>query len=87
MYVTIGLAGVMLCSTGAIADRPAGADGRAEHIEQRFKSADVNKDGKLSLAEAEAGMPRIAKNFAKIDKDKKGYVTVEQVKEFAFAAE
>lgn len=52
-------------------------------IEERFKAADKDHDGKLTLAEAKAGMPRIAKGFDKIDKDKKGFLTVEQIKAFA----
>ena len=49
-------------------------------LEQKFTAADKDADGKLTLAEAEAGMPRVAKNFARIDKDGKGYVTLEQLK-------
>lgn len=56
-----------------------------KEIEEKFKAADKDNDGKLTLAEAKAGMPRIAKGFDKIDKDKKGYITVEQIKAFAAA--
>ncbi|CAK0779940.1 EF-hand domain-containing protein [Gammaproteobacteria bacterium] len=49
-------------------------------IEQKFKAADKNGDGKLTLDEAKAGMPRVAKNFDKIDADHEGYVTLEQIK-------
>jgi Ca2+-binding EF-hand superfamily protein len=52
-------------------------------IEEKFKAADKDHDGKLTLAEAKAGMPRVAKGFDKIDKDKKGYLTVDQIKAFA----
>lgn len=34
----------------------------------------------MTLEEAQAGMPRVAKNFAEIDKDKKGYVTLDEIK-------
>ncbi len=54
-----------------------------KEIEEKFQAADKDHDGKLTLAEAKAGMPRIAKGFDKIDKDKKGFVTVEQIKAFA----
>ena len=49
-------------------------------LETRFKAADKNADGKLTLQEAKDGMPRIADAFTHIDTDKKGYVTLEQIK-------
>ena len=49
-------------------------------IEARFKAADKNGDGKLTLEEAKAGMPRVAKAFDRIDTDKKGYITLDQLK-------
>lgn len=70
----------------ALAGNPAAvlADEKQDkEIEAKFKAADKDGDGKLTLAEAKAGMPRIAKGFDKIDKDKKGFVTVDQIKAFA----
>jgi hypothetical protein len=49
-------------------------------IDKRFKEADKNKDGKLTLEEAKDGMPRVAKNFSQLDAERRGYVTVEQIK-------
>jgi hypothetical protein len=49
-------------------------------IDKRFKEADKNKDGKLTLDEAKEGMPRVAKNFDQLDAERRGYVTVEQIK-------
>jgi Ca2+-binding EF-hand superfamily protein len=51
-----------------------------KQAEERFAAADKNADGKLTLEEAKAGMPRIASGFSKIDVDKKGYVTLDQIK-------
>jgi len=62
-----------LCTSGVFA-----AD--AAEIESRFKSADKNGDGKLTLEEAKAGMPRVAQGFNSIDTEKKGYVTLDQLK-------
>jgi len=82
IYV-VALASLLTITHGqALADAKADAERRAQHIEERFNAADKNHDGKLTRAEAES-MPRIAKNFDKIDKDKKGYVTVDQVRAFA----
>jgi Ca2+-binding EF-hand superfamily protein len=49
-------------------------------VETRFKAADKNADGKLTLEEAKAGMPRVADVFSHIDVEKKGYVTLDQIK-------
>lgn len=69
---------------GALATNTACADAKKDKdIEERFKAADKDGDGKLTLAEAKAGMPKVAKGFDKIDKEKKGYVTVDQIKAFA----
>lgn len=50
-----------------------------QEVVARFKAADKNGDGKLTLEEAQAGMPRVAMAWDKIDVDKKGYITLEQV--------
>ena len=53
---------------------------RDRQIDERFAAADKNKDGKLTLDEARSGMPRVADNFDKIDSQKRGYVTLDQIK-------
>ncbi|HBO2804224.1 EF-hand domain-containing protein [Pseudomonas aeruginosa] len=55
----------------------------AQQLEARFKQADASQDGKPTEAEAQKGMPRIAKNFSKIDAAGNGYVTLEQLRAFA----
>jgi hypothetical protein len=52
-------------------------------LNARFAAADKNKDGKLTLDEAKAGMPRVAKGFAYIDSGHQGFVTLAQIKAFA----
>ena len=52
---------------------------KTKEIAAKFKAADKNADGQLSLEEAKAGMPRVAKGFDKIDMEKKGYVTLAQI--------
>ena len=49
-------------------------------LETRFKAADKNADGKLTLQEAKDGMPRVADVFGHIDVEKKGYITLDQIK-------
>lgn len=51
------------------------------HLTSKFKAADKNGDGKLSLQEAkDGGMTRVVANFKTIDADKDGYVTFAQLK-------
>ena len=63
------------------------ADGHSkpdpQKIAERFQAADTNHDGKLTLEEAKAGMPRVAAVFSQIDVENKGYVTLEQIQAFA----
>ena len=47
----------------------------AERAQQKFVEADADKDGRLSRAEVESGMPRMAKMFAFMDEDRDGYLT------------
>lgn len=79
----------LMCSVGMLVAGGAQAQTTpSDRIDTRFKTADVNGDGKLTLDEAKAsktGMPRVAKNFSAIDVDKKGYVTLEQIKSGASA--
>ena len=61
----------------------AGAPGHfAERFNEHFDKADADHDGKLTLAEAQAGMPRIAKLFDAIDVKKQGYLTRDDIKAF-----
>ncbi len=48
-------------------------------MEQRFKDADANGDGSLSLDEAQAKMPRLAEHFSTLDKDKNGLLSREEL--------
>lgn len=52
-------------------------------LQARFASADVNLDGRLTREEADGRMPLVAMNFHAIDKNKLGYVTLEQVQAYA----
>ena len=58
----------ILMSSGLVHAQESAMD---KEIDQRFALADKNKDGRLTLAEAKEGMPRIASNFSRIDVQKK----------------
>jgi Ca2+-binding EF-hand superfamily protein len=75
--IIVSMLGVTL-SGAALAWSPS-----PQKIEARFNAADINHDGKLTLEEAKAGMPRVAKVFDRIDVEKKGYITLEQLQAFA----
>lgn len=50
-------------------------------FDERFAAANTTHDGKLTLDQAKAGHLRaVARDFAVIDKSKKGYVTLDEVK-------
>lgn len=52
-------------------------------LAERFDAANTTHDGKLTLAQARAGhMNAVARDFAQIDKDKKGYVTMDDIRSF-----
>ena len=73
-----------------MAAHQGGKDGKAgEHgkqrFEERFKKADTDGDGALSKAEAEKGMPRLAREFDAIDANKDGKVTQDELRSFMVA--
>ena len=54
-------------------------------LQQRFDQANTTHDGHLTLDQAKAGMPMVAKHFDAIDKDKKGYITTEDIHSYTAA--
>lgn len=64
------------------ADAPEHRAQMAQQMAERFKAADKDGDGALTRAEAEAGMPRLAKRFDDIDTAKTGKITLEQIRGF-----
>ncbi len=68
--------------TEQVAPVAAPAHHRAHRtLQERFDEANVTHDGHLTLEQARAKMPAVARDFAAIDADRKGYVTVDQIKE------
>ena len=50
--------------------------------EQRFDQANITNDGQLTLEQAKAKYKTVARHFATIDHDKKGYVTLDDVRSY-----
>jgi hypothetical protein len=78
---TSALAALLLCliPMQSFADDTS----RNKEIAERFAKCDINRDGKLTLAEANGCMPRIYSNFSYIDSQNKGYVTVAEIEVMA----
>lgn len=49
-------------------------------MDERFKEADANGDGQLSLDETQAKMPRLAERFTALDADKNGMLSKDELK-------
>jgi CubicO group peptidase (beta-lactamase class C family) len=80
MSVAFAFALVALSGVSAAQTIDPATQAKLTELETRFKAADKNADGKLTLQEAKDGMPRIADAFGHIDIEKKGYVTLEQIR-------
>jgi hypothetical protein len=71
-------------SMAAMADEPTKTEAAPAHHarmtrEQHFAKANTAADGHLTLEEAKSGFPLVAKHFADIDVDGKGYVTLKDL--------
>jgi hypothetical protein len=78
-FLRATLFGAAIGAAGAVFAQQS--DPRMSQIESRFKIADKNHDGRLTPDEAKLGMPKVAKHFDQLDKDKKGYVTLDEIKD------
>lgn len=52
----------------------------SERFAKRWRTADVDGDGSLDLAEAQTGMPRLAERFSAVDADNDGRITTAEMK-------
>lgn len=50
--------------------------------EQRFTQANTTHDGHLTMDQAKAGYSSLARHFAAIDQDKKGYITEDDIRAY-----
>ncbi|HKM62584.1 MAG TPA: EF-hand domain-containing protein [Acidisphaera sp.] len=59
-------------------------DGPARHmtVRERFALANTTHDGKLTLDQAKAGFPAMARLFDVIDRDRHGYITMDDIKAY-----
>lgn len=76
----VAVAALAFASAASAQTPNANQQKQIQDAQEKFTAADKNTDGKLTLEEAKAGMPRIASNFKKIDTNNDGFVTMEEIK-------
>jgi len=82
LIIIVGLTPCIALSSPQSDGGSSRAEKIADHAAQKFAQADVNHDGKLTLAEAKQGMPRVAAHFDEIDTQHQGYVTLAQIQAY-----
>ena len=55
---------------------------RSEGFTAYFERADTDRDGTLSRAEVEQGLPRLASKFARVDRDRDGRLTRQELRAY-----
>jgi hypothetical protein len=85
-----GTTGAPLASPAVVgptpaAAKPAAPPRRGRTLQERFDEANTTHDGHLTPEQARAKMPAVARDFTEIDKDHKGYVTVDDIRAHAAA--
>ncbi len=76
-FLLAGTAALALAVSGALAADGPPPQGRGEH----WAKVDTDGDGAISEAEAQAGAPRIAREFSSLDADGDGRVTRQEMHE------
>lgn len=79
-HICLGYA-LLAVSIDAMAQQPSAEQKQAAL--DRLQAADTNKDGFIDKAEADAGLPRVAKNFDKLDADSDGKLSPDEFKAMA----
>lgn len=73
---------LVFASTSACAQADRRTKAR-QAMQERLKAADANGDGYISRAEADAKLPRLAKNFDQLDSDKDGRLSLDEMRQAA----
>lgn len=67
-------------SASVFAQQSAPVSDRATRAQEHFKTADTDKDGFISRAEAEKSMPRLTQHFDALDTNKDGKLSPDELK-------
>ncbi|WP_448097487.1 hypothetical protein [Luteibacter yeojuensis] len=73
---------LLLISASACAQSERMAQAKQD-MQERLKAADTNGDGFIDRQEADAKLPRVAKNFDKLDTDQDGKLSASELKQAA----
>ncbi|WP_250338272.1 hypothetical protein [Luteibacter flocculans] len=71
---------LLVASTSSFAQSEGAAQAKQD-MQARLKAADANGDGVIDRQEAEASLPRVAKNFDKIDTNHDGKLSAAELKQ------
>ena len=86
---TLALCGAALAALAPAASAQSANAARVQQMEaelqKRFAAADLDHDGRITRAEAQAGMPLVFQYFDEIDSARTGSLTMAQIAAFARA--
>lgn len=74
----LSLAGIAAAQVAAPAQ--AASDAMLQKMQARWKAADKNGDGLIDKAEAEAGLPRVARHFDQLDVNHDGKLSADELR-------
>ena len=77
----LSLAGIAAAQAAAPAQAPS--DAMLQKMQARWKAADKNGDGLIDKAEAEAGLPRVARHFDQLDANHDGKLSADELRAMA----
>jgi Ca2+-binding EF-hand superfamily protein len=77
--IAVALAMGAALATPALAQSGSRAERLQAKLSERFAAADQDHDGRLTKAEAEGGMPFVARNFEQIDSAGKGSLSQDEI--------
>jgi len=78
----VALFAALLPATVALAQDAERLKSMQDHAKERFTAADTDHDGMLTKAEAQKGMPFVAKHFDQIDTAKAGKLSLADITKF-----
>lgn len=80
--IMAGIAAAVFALPGYADDQSKEKRGHSkERMAEKFKKADTNQDGNISLDEAKANLPRLAENFSKVDKNSDGQISKDEMRQ------